>query len=327
MLNIGNAVEWLLQEMDIEIDTEELLMSWLDELAVKLGVIEVGTEEYASKGAQMEHVVPYERLKGLLAAKMEDYDGDGEQELLVVGAEPIYYKVGEAASVSKSNVTVEIYDVQDGKVECASVAIPVLALPDTLYQRSFHMFQTMDEQGTKLYFDHFFNMNSQTFAVTQLEFKDGLLIVTDGVEVSEFAYSSNCWEAISNDACSTILGRQDASGNEGWKLKKDASWEDYGSTFEKGTKAVIQAYEDILEGMGLKDEKIRAQYVEQRGTYVQNLYQRSYLKPADHYTCSKGTIMEICSVIAPYAQGGVTLTVEDETNLLDVYRTGNKNQE
>lgn len=327
MLNIGNAVEWVLRETDVTIDAEELLMSWLDELAVKLGVIEVGTEEYASKGAPLEHVVPYERLKGLLAATMEDYDGDGEQELLVVGAEPIFYKVGEDSSASKSNVTVDIYDVQNGKVECASVVIPVLALSDTLYQRSFHMFQTKDEQGVKLYFDHFFHMNSQTFSVIQLEYKDGLLAVTDGAEVSEFAYSSNCWKAISNDACSTILGRQDASGNEGWKLQKDAFWEDYGSSFEKGTKAVIQAYEDILDGMGLKDTKICAQYGEQEGTSVQNLYDRSYLKPADHYTCSAGTITEICSVIAPYAQGGVTLTVEDETSLLDVYRTGNGGQE
>lgn len=63
------------------------------------------------------------------------------------------------------------------------------------------------------------------------------------------------------------------------------------------------------------------------GSYasLQAEYGRCYLRPEEHFTVDGDSVQVICSLIAPYGQGSVTLTVEDETGLLYPYRTGKNN--
>ncbi len=330
MLNIGNAAKKAYESAHPEEYTDTAILSdWLDYLVSEWGVIEVGTEELASKSGDFEHVVPNQRIFGLLAAEMDDYDEDGEKELFVVRVEPEDYQVGAAKETSTTYVILEVYDVKDGEVFCSAKTFPVIGLPETQYQTSFHVFQTTDGDGVKFYFDHFFNFNSQTFATIQLEYDGDVLQVTDGAEMDEYAYSVGCYQAVSSEACNTILGRQFFEiGQDGWEEIASDSWGEYFED-EELEDAVVNTFLEyslgLLHNMGLTETVTRSMYTDTNGnmrTSLQDIYSRCCLKPAEHYTYESGTLDSICSIMTPYGQGSVTLIVEDQTDLLYPYRTG-----
>lgn len=319
---------YYLCDMGIEIDrTYEILTDWLAYLVRECGVIEVGTEEYAAGLGDYtepyENVVPRSRIYGLLAAEIDDYDSDGSPELLTVRVEPDDYPQGAAQGPVTAYVTLEICDVRDNQeVICNDMIFPVLNLPQTLYPTSFHLFKTTGEQGVKLYFDHYFSFNSQTFAVLQMEYADGALRLTDGAELDEYAYSIGCYRAVSREASRTILGRQDyEQGQDGWEEYASAYW-DYGFTDEQFLTAVTGAtegYSALLRGMGLTDTLTRAMCL----PAIEDSFDRCTLRPAEHYACEDGPVQGICSIMTPYAQSAVILTVADDTSLLTPYRAGN----
>ena len=330
MLNIGNAAKKAYESAHPEEYTDTAILSdWLDYLVSEWGVIEVGTEELASKSGDFEHVVPNQRIFGLLAAEMDDYDGDGEKELFVVRVEPEDYQVGAATETSTTYVILEVYDVKDGEVFCSAKTFPVIGLPETQYQTSFHVFQTTDGDGVKFYFDHFFNFNSQTFATIQLEYDGDVLQVTDGAEMDEYAYSVGCYQAVSSEASNTILGRQFFEiGQDGWEEIASDSWGEYFED-EELEDAVVNTFLEyslgLLHNMGLTETVTRSMYTDTNGnmrTSLQDIYSRCCLKPAEHYTYESGTLDSICSIMTPYGQGSVTLIVEDQTDILYPYRTG-----
>lgn len=312
--------------------TDEVLLDWLDSLVQQCGVMEVGTEEYYSASGGFEHVVPDSRITGLLAADIDDYDGDGCNELFVVRVEPhSAYSTGPAQEAGQTDISLEVYGVQDGEIrEYSYTTFPLLGLPETWYHAAAHVFKVKDEDGVKLYFDHFFSFNSQTFATIQLEYIDESLCVTGGAELDEFAYSASCYRAVSDEACGTILGRQSYDiGQDGWEEYCSGYWEDYGDTYEEVTWDTFQGYNTLMNGMGLTESISRSMFWGDwdGGAYasLQAEYGRCYLRPTDHFTANNGTIQAICSLIAPYGQGSVTLTAEDETELLYPYRTGTVN--
>lgn len=306
-------------------DDDTLLLNWLDALVQQCDVINVGTEEYYSASGGFEHVVPCNRISGLLAAEMDDYDGDGSDELFVVRVDPETYKLGAADGAGTTYIVLEVYDVKDGEVMCSDRIFPLLGVSETWYHAAAHVFKVKDEDGIRLYFDHFFSFNSQSFATIQLEYIDGSLRVTDGAELSEFAYSASCYRAVSNEACGTILGRQSYDiGQDGWDEYCSGYWEDYGDEYEAVTWDTFQGYNAMLSNMGLTESVSRSMFWGDwdGGAYasLQAEYGRCYLRPADRFTADGGSVQAICSLIAPYGQGSVTLTVENQTDLLAAYQ-------
>ena len=334
MLNIGNAAKKAYELVHPEefIDTG-ILSDWLEQLAEEWGVIEVGTEGFASKNGGFEHVVPISRIFGLLAAEMDDYDGDGNDELFVVRVEPESYQVGAAQETSTTYITLEVYDVKNGEVFCSGKMFPLLGMPETQYQTSFHVFKTTDGERVKFYFDYFFNFNSQTFGMVQLEYDgDGLQLI-DGAEMDEYAYSAGCWQAFSDEACDTILGRQSFDiGQAGWEEIGSKSWGEYfeDEELEDAVTDILAEYSRLLRNMGLTDTVTRSMYASTNGsihTSLQDIYSRCSLEPAEHYTYDSGSVESICSMITPSGQGSVTLTVVDYTSLLYPYRKGERASE
>ena len=334
MLNIGNAAKEVYESIHPEEFTNTSILSeYLEYLVGYFGVIKTGEEEFFSQSGGFEHVIPRSRISGLLAAEMDDYDGDEKDELFVVRVEPEKnYQVGNAQETLTHYITLEVYDVKEEEVICnGNITFPVIGLPETEYQTSFHVFKTTDEDGVKIYFDHFFNFNSQTFSTIQLEY-DGnalALLFTDGAEMDEYAYGVGCYQAISGEACDTILGRQSfGSAQDGWEKVVSASWEEYFDDEEMEAKVTytLEEYNRLLQKMGLTETATRSMYASTNGsirTSLQDMYSRCCLKPAEHYTYESGTLDSICSLMTPYGQGSVTLIVEDQTDLLYPYRTGN----
>lgn len=317
---------YYLENMSLIHDDEgTILLNWLDSLVKQCGVVGLGVNEYASQSGGFESVVPYSRISGLLAAEMDDYDGDGSDELFVVRVDPEFYELGAADGAGTTYIMLEVYDVKDGEVMLSDRIFPLLGLAETEYQVAFHVFKTTGEDGIKLYFDHLFNFNSQTFATIQLEYADGALLVTEGAELDEYAYSAECYRAVSHEACRTILGRQvyDDDNMAGWTQYYSGIWDDYDRTYETVTRGALKTFEDILNNMGLEDTVTRSMHVSSDGTdytALQSLYSRCCLRPKDHYVCNSGKLEPICSMLAPYGQGSVTLTVENQTDLLAPYQ-------
>lgn len=324
----------MVEETD-ETDDDTVLLDWLESLTKQCGVIEVGTEEYYSAEGNYEHVIPDSRITGLLAADVDDYDGDGCNELFVVRVEPHTeqsdgYSTGGNEELYVTDIVLEMYGVQDGEVHAKGVlTFPLSGVSETWYQASAHVFKVKGEDGVKLYFDHFFSFNSQTFATIQLEYIDGTLRVTDGAELSEFAHSAGCYQAVSNEACDNILCHQFNDGDyAGWKECSSGDWDDYDDEYESVTWDTFQDYISLLDGMRLTESVSRSQFWGDwdGGSYasLSAEYGRCYLRPAERFTADSGSLEAICSLIAPYGQGSVTLTVEDETELLYAYRTGQR---
>lgn len=310
---------------------DKALLSWLDSLVKQCDVMEVGTEEYYSASGGFESVVPYSRISGLLAADLDDYDGDGENELFVVRTDPeSYYTTGKAEKVGTTYIMLEIYEVTKGGVSVSDRIFPISGLAETEYQVSTHIFKTTDEDGIKIYFDHFFNFNSQTFAVIQLEYDGEALKVTDGAELDEYAYSIECYRPISDNACGTILGRQffDTYSSDGWEDVAGDYWDwNFDSFDEEELKALVtytlNSYDALLNGMGLEETASRAMYAGYKKETTAGLQEKYFgccLRPNEHYVCTSGKLEAVCSLTAPYGQGSVTFTAEDETVLLYKYR-------
>lgn len=310
---------------------DKALLDWLDSLVKQCGVVEVGTEEYYSESGGFETVVPYSRIAGLLAADLDDYDGDGENELFVVRIDPeSYYTTGKTEKTGTTYVMLEMYEVAKGGVSVCTRTFPIIALVETEYQISAHIFKTADESGIKIYFDHFFNFNSQTFALIQMEYDGNALDITDGVELDEYAYSIECYRAVSDSAESTILGRQSFDmGSDGWDDVAGNYWDWNFDTYDEEefnslVKYTLNTYDDLLNGMGIKETASRAMYAGYNETTagLQKNYYRCCLRPTEHYVCTSGKLSTVCSIMAPYGQGSVTFTAEDETVLLYQYRNG-----
>lgn len=314
-------------------DQETLLSQQLAYLVEAWGVIETGTQQYASQSGGFEQVIPDSRITGLLAAELDDYDGDGLRELLVVRVEPRMeavsgYSVGASQQSHKTDVVLEVYDLRNGEVTCSGRTFPLTGFAETAYQTAAHVFKTTDEAGVRLYLDHFFNLNSQTYAVIQLEYDGETLRVTDGAELDEYAYGASCYQAVSSAACGTIIGRQSFDiGQDGWEECCSGYWDEYDEVFEEVTWNALHSYETLMRGMGLTEQQTRSLFWGDGdgGDYalLPPAYGRCFLTPEEHYACEGGTLEGVCSLAAPDdGYGSLTLRVMDETPLLSACRTG-----
>ena len=174
---------------------DALLREKLEELAAQYGVMPVGTELFAGTGyGAGEHLIPPERLTGLLCADMYDYDGDGQEELLTVRAQPAEaYSPGDSASPGWVDIRlyISVYEAgTGGAVELADereISIP--GLPDTLFSSSIQFARGTSGGSASLYLDYYFNFNSQGLSTIRLQYK-GQLAIAGGVDCSEFAYQA-----------------------------------------------------------------------------------------------------------------------------------------
>ena len=307
---------------------DTVLLDWLDSLVIQCGVIDTGTEEYYSEFGSFEHVIPNSRIFGLLAADMDDYDGDGENELLTITVLPDSYETGRAQEWSQTYIQFDLYGVRSLEVVLeGNMGFSIYGLPETEYQNAFHVFKATDGEKIHLYFDYYFAFNSQNFGVIELECDDGLH-VKNGAELSEYAYGIVCEQAVSNQACDSICDT--LTDVDGWSVRASNDWEEYfdDEDMNNAVDDALRVYDSILSDMGLTDTKTRARYADDdtSSSSLQSTYSRCCLRPLDHYEYDYGEVESICSLLTPYGQGSVTLTVEDDTTLLYPYRTGEKDK-
>ena len=326
---IGNEITDIASPEDVEQAEsvgDTVLLDWLDSLVIQCGVIDTGTEEYYSEFGSFEHVIPNSRIFGLLAADMDDYDGDGENELLTITVLPDSYETGRAQEWSQTYIQFDLYGVRNLEVVSkGGVGFPIYGLPETEYQNAFHVFKATDGESIHLYFDYYFAFNSQNFGVIELEYDDGLH-VKNGAELSEYAYGIVCEQAVYNYACDSICDT--LTDVDGWSVRASNDWAEYfdDEDMNNAVDDALRVYDSILSDMGLTDTKTRARYADDdtSSSSLQSTYSRCCLRPLDHYEYDYGEVESICSLLAPYGQGSVTLTVEDDTTLLYPYRTGEK---
>ena len=320
---------------------DELLQGKLEELAAQYGVMPVGTELFAGTGyGAGEHLVPQERLTGLLCADVYDYDGDGQAELLTIRARPAEaYSPGDSASPGwvDTRLYISVYEAAGGLVELADEReISVLGLPDTLFSSSIQFARGTSGGSASLYLDYYFNFNSQGFSTIRLQYK-GQLTIAGGVDCSEFAYQSYCDTGASEGALETMGGRQLGLGGNrsGWVEGERYDWETVSPEIPAGDlESYRQDWQQGLAEIGLESSFFRTLYLAPEVEVMPDLsvdmteYDQ-YLKdcctsrPAERWTMPDGgSLAELGGILSPaeHEADGVEFTVYDSTGLLEGYR-------
>lgn len=333
--------EWPENEGNTGSAESQLLEEKLSELVSQYGVIDTGSEDYTGTDYDVEILVPAERITGLLCADIYDYDGDGQNELLTVRAEPTEdYETGESSgSWIETELYLSMYDRDEnnpnGPVELTDEKmLSVHGLPDTLFSSSIQFMRGTADGQTALYLDYYFNFNTQGFSTIRLLY-DGKLEISGGVDCSEFAYAACCDTGASEGALETMGGRQMGLGDnrQGWEKGELYDWEgkaaeilaEYFESYRKD-------WQNGLKSIGLEDSCFRTMYDyavpiihennDARNQYFIDLCTR---RPAETCTMTNGgTLTELCGILSPSMSDGksITLTCYDSTGILEQYRGG-----
>lgn len=315
---------------------DELLLEKLKELAGQNGVMAVGTETYTGSGyGGGEQVVPAQRLTGCLCGDIWDYDGDGQSELLMVGAQPDdSYELGAGEDGTLLWITVAVYEAEEtGQVSLADEkTIGVMGLTDTIRYSSVQFTRGSENGQTILYLDHYLNMNSQSFEVFRIQYSDRLQ-VSGGVRCYEFEGAAGCDTGASDKALEE-LNTGGLSSENGWVLGERYDWEEISSEIPAGMmEQYRQDWQNGMAGIGLESSFFRTMYeapeivwAPDGGTdmtaYFQYFYDCCTSRPAACWTMTGGgAVTELCGFLsAPDHEAGMELTTYDSPGLLQEFR-------
>lgn len=329
--------EW--PETDVVQDGGELLEARLEQLVKEYGVIQTGEEDYAGTGyGGGSTLVPAERITGLLGADIYDYDGDGQDELLTVRAEPEEdYDTGEnRGDWIETNLYLSVYEqtagVSGASAELADErTVSVLGLVDTLCSGSIQFMRGVQNGEAALYLDYYYNFNSQCFSTIRLTY-DGKLNISDGIVCTEHAYSVYCNTEPSDGIFETSVFDRSNWGTERYYN----NWEDlYGGEIpDDYLDSYHEAWQKGLEEIGIKDSFFRTMYGyavsgsdADSDVQEQSVFDLCTRHPAETCTMTDGGMLtELCGILSPTWWGSgtdmLTLTCYDSTGILDQYRGG-----
>ncbi len=330
-------------------DSRPVLEKTLKELTLRYGVIPNEPSIYESLNSNpyyggSQTLVPGERLDGLLFADFYDYDGDGEEELLTVRAESGEYEVsGDSSSNPSLTFYAAVYDefkdlnpyAEDPGYELRKTEDLTFRFPgfaDKTPYSSVHFARGEVQGQTCLYVDFLYDFNSQSFGTLQISYApyDGRLLLSHGAECSEFAYAAVCDTVSSEEALSSLGGRNLGTGRSGWSAGREYNWE--GNYGREPTAQMMdgyrQDYENAMAGLGLADSNIRSFHLAEHGG-TEGSYDRCARRPSEHLVTLEGEpLTDLGGIVSPGTiftdtetyTWHMELTSYDSCGYLDPYR-------
>lgn len=294
------------------------------QLSDRYGVIATGTDTYEPSGSGTHYgaVVPSDRLDGILACDVFDYDGDGQDELLCVRAEPEgdWSQSASDGAGGTTDVVLEMYESNDGNVElAASVNASVDRLPIPSMPSAVHVFRGSVKGKPAVYLDYGMDFND-LYAATLCLTYDGSFAFTGGAALFSHYDSVICYQATGVDALTHI--EMAFSAASGWSTLSEAmAAVDGAEPPADKVRQVGADYQDALAAIGLADSAPRSDFLTSmsgsRTAYV------CEAKPADHFTLvDGGDVSELGGIVALQSSSGYgkEITCYDETGLVDDYR-------
>ena len=303
-------------------DSEAALQSAVKDILIPAyGILPNETSYYESLNSNPYYgggqtLVPSERLTGILFTDLYDYDGDGDVELLSVraGAES-YETSGESSSGSPVTFYIGIRDEkrdsplgpydEDAGYELAVTDELSFSLPgfseNTPYS-SVHFARGEAEGQPCLYVNYFYNMNASVFGTLQITYSQAeeRLLLVNGAECSEFAYSAVCDTVSSESALESLGGRGLGTGREGWTAGREYNWENEASgTAPAGMlEGYRNDYAAAMARMGLSDAQTRSFHLSGSAS-AENLYRWCFMRPSEHLSSSEsGPLTDLGGVVS-----------------------------
>lgn len=325
-LQLGDHFNGMGDDIDVDLDDSygQEISDVLKELAEQYGVVETGTDTYAgSNGSGITQLVPSERLNGLLSASVDDYDGDGEAELLVIRSDlEAGWWTSSARGGTEGPLELEMYERESNGYELAdSEEIVVGGLADNYPVASVQVFVGEHDGDSALYVDYSANFNDQW--TTTLGFTyDGAFEQIGGWAVYEHYNSVRCYEAEGSDAQATL--RVDDSAKSGWRKAYELSWGEGAAPEDSFFDEYRDQYVSALDAIGLEDKYPRSYALTENAPIDESFWMCS-IEPSEHFSVSGGgDVTELCGILSLSggSGNGAELTCYDRTGLLDSYRTG-----
>ncbi|MCD7749628.1 MAG: M4 family metallopeptidase [Oscillospiraceae bacterium] len=330
---------------------ETQLKKQIDSLVDEYGVINTGTETYDVNFTtdRYREAFSSQRIKGLLCADIYDYDSDGTNELMVLRVDPGSFAAGDLDYAS-TNLIVSVYEPSDTEAVLADekemtlycgVAWAYTSNAFSLFRYASSLgddYQPADEEyPVWLALDYLYYENTGSklsYGIVALSYDGKTLSLADGIESIEVPAENYVamYMAQNDDALTNLTGRIARNGYTGWydglKENGDQFYEYDFQSSASGVFADYAEYRDIhydllLMRFGLLEETFRSNYGDMNFSSVSGLTEIIGLSPSELYRSNANTehgMTALCSIQTPWFQGGVTLTCDDNTGLLDSYR-------
>lgn len=336
--------------------TSNPLEAKIASLVDEYGVIDTGTETYgddSSSGSEEEVIA--QRITGLLCVDIYDYDSDGTDELMVLRVEPGSFSLGDS-DCGDTHLIVSIYEPSDTEAVLADekkMTLQCGLASWTNISSAFHLFRYLCYPGDDyqpegmeypvwlgldyLYFSSHTSGTGGKLSVglVALSYDGETLSLADGIEGIEVPSENYVamYMAQNDDALTNLTGRIVRNGYTGWydgqKDNGDAFYEYDFQSSASGEFTDYTEYRDIhysllLFRFGLLEETFRSNYGDMNFSSVSGLAEIIGLSPSELYRSNANAeegITDLCSIQTPWFQSGIMLTCEDNTGLLDAYRS------
>lgn len=308
-----------------ERDEEQFLEEKLAQLAGQWGLVEPGVREFFGTGyGGGETLVDPIYLTGLLCGDIYDYDGDGQKELVTVRLIPGDYAMGKGMSGAEIRREIAVYECRDGgTVEQAdALEMTILGLPDTPAYASFQIFRGTSSQGTLLYLDQYYDLNSRGYSVRGFAYDGDELKPVGGAKATEYIERVICSE----------LGDKYGEGVklETWIDRADYNWEWDPSRqvsdrqVEEWLRDYGDQFQEALGTVNLRDTNPRNRSFGDDFGSLESSYSCCTRRPLDHYEALDGSLTELCGVLSPCVNPngvrGIEMTWYDSSPSAAVYR-------
>ncbi len=346
-----------LQDQDNETANEaentpsDPLESQIASLVDEYGVINTGSETYDVNFTTNKHSEAFssQRITGLLCADIYDYDSDGTNELMVLRVDPGSFAAGDLDFAS-TNLIVSVYEPSDTEAVLADEKEMTLycGVAWAYASNAFSLFRYASSLGDDyqpadevypvwLALDYLYYENTSSklsYGIVALAYDEETLSLADGIESNEEPAENyvNMYVAKNDKALTNLTGRIARNGYTGWCNEGEDNGDGfYEYDFQSSASGVFADYVEyrdihydlLLMRFGLLEETFRSNYGDMDFSSVSGLTEIIGLSPSELYRSNANTsdgITNLCSIQTPWFQGGVTLTCEDNTGLLDGYR-------
>ncbi|MCD7765167.1 MAG: hypothetical protein LUH53_01415, partial [Lachnospiraceae bacterium] len=257
-------------------------------------------------------------------------------ELMVLRVDPGSFSAGDLDYAS-TNLYVSIYENTDSGVILAAEKQLTLTCGLGWGNTSnvFSLFRYISQTGddleddppqVNLGFDYYCSLSGPdlTFGLIALTYDGANLLLADGLECMEDADENYAAMYVASDegALTNLTGRMYRNEENGWSTNDrnngdgfygfEGDFTDYEACFDQLLRVRFDLWDELA---------FRSMYGELKVSSVSGLAYVIGLSPAELYEVNnESSITGLCSIQAPYCQGGIMLTCEDDGGLLDSYR-------
>ncbi|MBR2836643.1 MAG: S8 family serine peptidase [Coriobacteriales bacterium] len=298
-----------------EYDISALIDTCIKDLVQEYGIVPTGFGFFETPISGAGNAFDPLETSGMLFADVYDYDDDGQQELLVMRNEPLYFN-----NRTVDTIHLEMYEFDKDGYTCSDrMAFTATNLSCGGYWRSLTVFRysnAAQQLKTSIGLELYSQFNSETTTLASLTYTNNVLTQINAVGYGEWPgsdeYRTTCFFVPASYE-GAILDME-AVFEDPWKINMNSE--------EEYDEIVTGRFGDMaIDSAGLTVQQIRSVYNDYNGTGgLARDSQYCYMTAKDCYASLIDDITELGSITTQYGQAQQTLVRTDYLGSLDAYR-------